>query len=1206
MYMYDNARDGASTETMLSNANAGQLDVLWLLKTGGAIAAQPAIVGGTVYVGSWDGYEYSINESTGAINWQQNLGQTVACNATQGVTSSAEVVGGNGSTGVVYVGGGDSYWYALRASDGTVLWRVFTGDNSVTGGHYNWSSPLIDIANGYAYIGISSLGDCPLVPGQVFKVSLTTHNVVATTKLTNNNDIGAGVWTSPTLDSATNTIYVTTGTIHDTSETYAQAIVAIDANTMAIKDSWQVPVSQTVPDSDWGTSPILFTDSTNRQLVGAINKNGILYAFQRSNLAAGPVWQRQVAIGGGCPQCGEGSVSNLTFANGVLYAAGAATTINGYGYQGSVRALDPATGISIWEHGDLGSILPALAYDNGLIFAGTGNSLEVLDAATGTRLYSYNTWGPLFGPPAVSNGTVVFGSTTGYIYAVKVPTTSPPPSDPNCPTNWTCQDLHSPSPAGSEAGPPSATTWTISADGAGITDGSDQVRYISQTVSGNMQITADLTGLSGGNSAAQVGLMVRGNTNPKSPAYAIVAQPGGTVTVMYRWAYTSAMQTLATLSGANLPLYVEIQRIGDRFQAATSPDGITYTLVPGTTVQLTLANSIPVGVTASSGANGTLASATVSAVTVSSTLTPPTPAPSASPCPTGWSCADVGNPATVGDQSLSGTGQSWTLSGSGPAFGVNAFDQFHYVWQPLPGDGMATLHVVSQSNTNASAQAGVMLRQSTDPSATFYGVFVTPGDGIEVFYRDTPGANVQTQTSATGAAPAYVGIVRSGTTFTAYTSNGAAWTPIAGSSVTLGNLSGSLLAGAAVTSAVAGTASTVTANTLYAGGCPTGWSCGDVGAVGLGGSQANANGVWTIAGSGGDIGGTSDGFHFVSQALASDGTLSARVESLGQTDPAAKAGLMFRAGTAANAPFFALVYTPNGSLDVLYRAGPGAAVVTAAQLNGSLGSYVRIARFGPTFTAYTSTDGTTWTPIGPAASLSQLPGTVQAGLVVTSHTSSALTLATFDGVTLTAATGCPAGWTCTDIGSPPIAGSQSSAGALWSVSGSGGDLTGTADQFGFVYQPIGTNDTLATGVIAQTNTSAAAKAGVMLRGDTSAGAVFYGVFATPGSGIVVEDRATAGGSATQLVSVPGVAPKYLRVTTVAGSFTAYTSGDGLIWQPIAGSTVTIAALSGSSVLAGLAVTSVNPSLASQAIVTTTAFSVTSVAPPPPPSSRLPR
>ena len=34
-------------------------------------------------------------------------------------------------------------------------------------------------------------------------------------------------------------------------------------------------------------------------MIGACNKNGIYYAWRRQNLAAGPVWQRQVGNTGG-------------------------------------------------------------------------------------------------------------------------------------------------------------------------------------------------------------------------------------------------------------------------------------------------------------------------------------------------------------------------------------------------------------------------------------------------------------------------------------------------------------------------------------------------------------------------------------------------------------------------------------------------------------------------------------------------------------------------------------------------------------------------------------------------------------------------------------------------------------------------------------------------------------------------------------------
>lgn len=165
--------------------------------------------------------------------------------------------------------------------------------------------------------------------------------------------------------------------------------------------------------------------------------------------------------------------------------------------------------------------------------------------------------------------------------------------------------------------------------------------------------------------------------------------------------------------------------------------------------------------------------------------------------PAGWSGADIGSPALAGNQSLSNG--IWTVAGSGRDIGGTT-DQFHFVWQPLSSDGGIHAKVLSQTNTNSRARAGVMLRQSTDPSAPFYTVVVTTQRGIFVLKRATQGGWVSTVTSLAGTVPVYLQVQRSGTTFTAYTSSdGKTWTLIPGSSVTL-NLKGTLLAGMAVTS----------------------------------------------------------------------------------------------------------------------------------------------------------------------------------------------------------------------------------------------------------------------------------------------------------------------------------------------------------------------------------------------------------------------
>jgi polyvinyl alcohol dehydrogenase (cytochrome) len=421
-YLHDPGRSAASGETVISPQNAAQLHKMWAFGTGGGVAASPIVVGGVVFVGSWDGYEYALDAATGALKWKTFLGVTTASPGcpdptSAGVTSTAAV-----ENGVLYVGGGDSYWYALDASTGAVLWRVDTGDNSATGGHYNWSSPLL--YNGSAYIGIASFSDCPLVQGQILRVDLSTHRVVATWAAVPSGEVGGGVWTSPTVDATTNTIYATTGTKTSPTQTHAEAIVALDATTLATKGSWQVPVADQVSDGDWGNTPTLLSGG----LVAATNKNGVVYAFRRSNISAGPTWHQQLAVGGGCPLCGEGSVSSAAFGGGQLFAGGGKTTVSGSSFNGVVTALVPKSGRVQWRRGMPGIVIPALAYTNGLVLAGAGADLVVLSASTGATLFSYATSDAIYSAPTVSGGRIFVGSQDGNVYAFGLGG-PPPPSN---------------------------------------------------------------------------------------------------------------------------------------------------------------------------------------------------------------------------------------------------------------------------------------------------------------------------------------------------------------------------------------------------------------------------------------------------------------------------------------------------------------------------------------------------------------------------------------------------------------------------------------------------------------------------------------------------------------------------------------------------------------------------------------------------------
>ena len=89
--------------------------------------------------------------------------------------------------------------------------------------------------NGYAYIGIASNCDNPLVQGQLLQVPISgaqQGQIINTYNFVPNGQVGGGVWTSPTYDAATNTIFLSTGTLADFTQTQSQAIVALNATNL--------------------------------------------------------------------------------------------------------------------------------------------------------------------------------------------------------------------------------------------------------------------------------------------------------------------------------------------------------------------------------------------------------------------------------------------------------------------------------------------------------------------------------------------------------------------------------------------------------------------------------------------------------------------------------------------------------------------------------------------------------------------------------------------------------------------------------------------------------------------------------------------------------------------------------------------------------------------------------------------------------------
>src|SRR5947207_13573675 len=95
---------------------------------------------------------------------------------------------------------------------------------------------------------------------------------------------------------------------------------------------------------------------------------------------------------------------------------------------------------------------------------------------------------------------------------------------------------------------------------------------------------------------------------------------------------------------------------------------------------------------------------------------------------------------------------------------------------------------------------------------------------------------------------------------------------------------------------------------------PSPWLAQDVGAPSPAGSSTYSSGTFTINASGADVAGTSDQFHFVYQQVSGDFSVSARVDSVANTNTRAKSGVMFRSPPAASAAEDLATVTPGDAV----------------------------------------------------------------------------------------------------------------------------------------------------------------------------------------------------------------------------------------------------------------------------------------------------
>jgi regulation of enolase protein 1 (concanavalin A-like superfamily) len=175
-------------------------------------------------------------------------------------------------------------------------------------------------------------------------------------------------------------------------------------------------------------------------------------------------------------------------------------------------------------------------------------------------------------------------------------------------------------------------------------------------------------------------------------------------------------------------------------------------------------------------------------------------------------------------------------------------------------------------------------------------------------------------------------------------------------------------------------------------------------------------GTIVMNGTGTDIWNNADQFRLVYRLLKGNGSIVAKVESVGNTDGWAKAGVMIRESLDSGSVHAMNVVSAANGVSFQRRVATGDVSTGDTVTPIHLAPYwVKLTRTGNTFTAQHSADGVAWVDIVSAAPVTiTMANDAFIGLAVTSHSAGAVCGAKFSNVSTTG--GVSGAWQVAEVG----------------------------------------------------------------------------------------------------------------------------------------------------------------------------------------------
>jgi polyvinyl alcohol dehydrogenase (cytochrome) len=455
-----------------SAAQAANLQVKWAFGFEGenAAAANPTIVGDRVLVGSGSGRVFALGLKDGCVHW--------VFKADGGVRAAVVVGADAGGATSAYFGDMRAFVYSVDAGTGALRWKKQVDAHRaarVTGSPVLFEGRLyVPVSSVEEAVGAQPAYECCTFRGSIVALDPGTGNELWRTYMIAEapsargknakgaqlwGPSGAAVWSAPTVDSVTRSLYVATGDAYSLpAAPMTDAIVALDLDTGAIKwanqttagdaftmacgtaDTTNCPEKEG-PDHDFGQSPILVTLAGGKRVIVAGQKSGVVHGFDPEQ-GGKKLWSTTVGRGGalGGVEWGSASdgqnmyvpLSDLTFKEAAQRGRGGLNPEVG----GGLFALRIADGAQVWLSrpngcGDKPSCSPALsapaAAIPGAVFGGSiDGHFRAFGSADGHVLWDFDTardfetvngvkarGGSIdVGGAAIANGMVV--TTSGY------------------------------------------------------------------------------------------------------------------------------------------------------------------------------------------------------------------------------------------------------------------------------------------------------------------------------------------------------------------------------------------------------------------------------------------------------------------------------------------------------------------------------------------------------------------------------------------------------------------------------------------------------------------------------------------------------------------------------------------------------------------------------------------------------------------------